>query len=117
VDHVEACARAAHEANRAYVMAVEGIVEPHWEDAPDWQRESCRKGVEGALRGATPEQSHESWLEEKRRTGWAWGPSKDSVLKTHPCCLPYGELPKAQRRKDGLYLAVVRAINAALEGI
>lgn len=115
IDVVEACARAAHEANRAYCLALGDPSQPAWEEAPDWQRESARKGVSGALAGATPEQSHEGWLEEKRRTGWRFGPKKNPEKREHPCFLPYAELPESQRRKDGVYLAVVRAMAQALK--
>jgi len=111
---IEACARAAHEANRAYCIAIGDDSQPAWEDAPEWQRESARKGVSGALAGATPEQSHESWLAEKQATGWTWGPVKNPELKQHPCMVAYEHLPPAQRKKDAVYLAVVRAMADAL---
>ena len=41
-------------------------------------------------------------------------PVKDVASKTHPCMLPYAEIPESQRKKDGLYLAVVRAMAASL---
>lgn len=67
---LEACARAAHEANRAYCVALGDDSQASWEDAPVWQRDSARNGVRGVLAGNTPEQSHESWLREKEATGW-----------------------------------------------
>jgi hypothetical protein len=110
----EACARAAHETNRAYCLALGDTSQPSWEDAPDWQKTSARKGVDGALNGNTPEQSHESWLKEKAETGWKYGPVKDPEKKEHPCFVPYNELPPEQRHKDTLFLTVVRAVAAAL---
>lgn len=110
---VEACARAAHEANRAYCIAIGDGSQPAWEDAPEWQRSSARSGVLGALAGNTPEQAHENWLEEKRMTGWKYGPAKDPEKKEHPCCVPYAELPSAQRAKDEIFTAVVRAVGSA----
>jgi hypothetical protein len=115
-DKIEACARAAHEANRAYCIAVGEALPPHWEDAPDWMRQSTRNGVAGAFAGNTPEESHASWLAEKIATGWKYGPVKDPEKREHPCVLPYAELPLDQRAKDHLYLAVVRAMAAAIEG-
>jgi hypothetical protein len=114
---IEACARAAYEANRAYGIAIGEVSEahPHWEYAPDWQRQSTRNGVAGALAGNDPQQSHESWLAEKSRDGWVWGPVKDPVKKEHPCMLDYEDLPPDQRAKDELYLAVVRAVAAVVE--
>lgn len=110
-----ACARAAHEANRAYCIAIGDNSQPSWDDAPGWQRSSAINGVAGALAGATPEQSHESWLAEKRATGWKYGPIKNPDTKEHPCFVPYADLPPSQRAKDDLFLAVVRATAAALD--
>ena len=113
---VEACARAAHEANRAYCIAIGDTSQPAWDDAPEWQKTSARNGVVGALAGNTPEQSHEGWLAEKRATGWKFGPVKDPEKREHPCFVPYTDLPQAQRRKDSIFVTVVRAVGAALEG-
>lgn len=113
---VEACARAAHEANRAYCIALGDASQPPWESAPEWQRTSARNGVAGALRGATPEQSHESWLAEKRATGWKYGPVKDPEKREHPCFVPYNDLPPAQRAKDAIFTTVARVVGDALGG-
>ena len=112
---IEACSRAAHEANRAYCLALGDLSQPSWEDAPEWQKSSARNGVKGALSGNTPEQSHESWLAEKKATGWAYGPVKDPEAKLHPCFVPYSELPSAQRAKDSIFITVVRVVGLALE--
>ena len=110
----EACARAAHEANRAYCIALGDMSQRPWDEAPDWQRSSALQGVDGVLAGNTPRQSHESWLAEKERTGWKHGPVKDPERKEHPCFVPYDELPIEQREKDGVFVGVVQAMARAL---
>jgi hypothetical protein len=112
--HVEAAARAAHEANRAYCLALGDNSQPSWESAPEWQRSSAIKGVLGALAGNTPEQSHECWLEEKRVTGWKYGPVKDPEKKEHPCFVLYSELPSEQQNKDKVFVTVVKAVSGAV---
>jgi hypothetical protein len=52
---IEAAAEAAHEANRVYCAAIGDLSQPSWKDANDWQRDSARKGVAGALAGNSPE--------------------------------------------------------------
>jgi len=111
---IEACARAAYEANRAYCFALGDYSHGPWEHAPEWQTESTKAGVPGVLAGRTPEQMHEHWLADKRAAGWKHGPLKDPVKKEHPCILPYADLPQAQRVKDEIYIAVVKAVAAAL---
>jgi hypothetical protein len=107
-------ARVCHEVNRAYCESQGDYSQPAWADAPDWQRESALKGVRYARDNpsAKPSDSHESWLAEKRGDGWKYGPVKDPDKKEHPCFVPYDELPTAQKAKDYLFLAVVRALTA-----
>jgi hypothetical protein len=111
---IEACARAAHEVNRAYCLAIGDTSQPSWEDAPAWQKSSALNGVEGVLNGNTPEKSHESWLAEKERTGWKYGPVKDPEKKEHPCFVPYAKLPPEQAKKDLLFVGAVRTMAHAL---
>jgi hypothetical protein len=104
---IETAARAAHEANRAYCIAIGDLSQVPWENAPAWQRESAVKGVHGVIRGNGPEESHREWLEEKARTGWGFGLTKSFEKKTHPCFMPYASLPEAQRAKDDIFITVV----------
>ena|SRR5438552_8223734 len=111
----DACARAAHEVNRAYCLAIGDVSQPSWDDAPAWQRESACHGVKNVLEhGYGPAQSHASWLEEKKATGWKFGPVKNPDAKEHPCMVPYEELPEEQRRKDELFVTTVVAMATAL---
>jgi hypothetical protein len=111
---IEACARAAHEANRAFCLAHADTSQPSWDEAPDWQRSSAINGVEGALTGNTPEMSHECWLKEKEKTGWKYGPVKNPDKKEHPCMVPYVALPLEQRAKDFIFVGVVEAMAKAV---
>lgn len=113
---IEAAARAAHEANRAWCLLHGDDSQPDWDDAPSWQRTSAINGVTGVLSGNGPRDSHESWLAEKRATGWRFGPVKDPQNKEHPCMVPYEELPPEQKAKDGIFIAVVSAFATALGG-
>jgi hypothetical protein len=113
-DHaIENIAQVCHEANRAYCATLGDDSQPPWVEAPAWQRISAVNGVTAVLKGTItrPEQQHESWLAEKLRDGWVLGETKDAVLKTHPCCVPYAELPVAQQKKDALFFAIVQALR------
>jgi hypothetical protein len=104
-------ARIVHEAIRA-LQDVQGDENPSppWCCASEHVRATCLDGVRRALAGETPEQHHQAWVDWKRRHGWTWGPVKDEAAKTHPCMVPYDQLPREQQVKDIVFLAVVRAL-------
>lgn len=110
----EACARAAHEVNRAYCFALGDLSQAAWELCPEWQKQSALKGVDNVMIGcSSPEGSHQSWLAEKEATGWKYGPVKDTEKKEHPCMVPYAELPLEQQAKDHLFLSTVTEMIGA----
>lgn len=111
---INAAAEAAYEANRVFCAATGDMSQKPWNDAAEWQRQSVIEGVRVALSGATPETQHEAWCVSKRRDGWVCGAVKDPAAKTHPCLVPYADLPPAQRAKDSLFGSVVRGMIAAL---
>lgn len=108
----EDIARVAHEVNRAYCQALGDMSQPAWELAPEWQRSSARAGVALHLGGEHgPEASHASWMDQKVREGWIWGPCKDPVLLEHPCIKPFDQLPREQQAKDFIFRGVVHALR------
>lgn len=104
-------AEVAHEANRAYCAALGDLTQPAWCDAPQWQMDSAMAGMRFHRSGDHgPEASHEAWMRHKQANGWVYGETKDPDAKTHPCLLPFDELPLEQQRKDRLFRAIVRAL-------
>jgi hypothetical protein len=101
-----------HNANKTYCETIGDFTQAEWTEAPDWQQISAVKGVvfNRANPEAPPSASHESWLKNKYEEGWKWGPAKNENLKTHPCCMPFGDLPLDQQRKDKLFKAIVNAL-------
>lgn len=106
-------AKVCHDANRALCQTFDDHTQVPWSMAEDWQRKSAIAGVQFAL--ANPEADaaaqHEAWLADKSAAGWIFGPAKDARLKTHPCMVPYDELPPEQRAKDRLFGAIVKALS------
>ena len=43
---------------------------------------------------------HDVWAESRVREGWTYGPSRDDEKKTHPCLVPYEELPDNEKAYD-----------------
>lgn len=113
MNHRTLIARIAHEVNRAYCISIGDMSQPTWDEAPAWQKSSALNGVVAHMKqDLTPEQSHESWMEEKRAAGWRWGPFKDAEAKVHPCFTEYALLPQEQQAKDHLFKAVVDSFKA-----
>lgn len=107
----ERVARICHEVNRAYCESLGDESQLPWDKAPGWQKASALSGVVFHLGkpDSKPSDSHENWMKEKLEQGWTYGEVKDVEKKTHPCLLPYEQLPVAQQTKDKLFIAVVRA--------
>ncbi len=105
-------AQAAHEVNRAWCLMNGDQSQVPWDEAPEWQKESAQIGVEGALAGNTPQQSHELWYAHKHAQGWVYGAVKDAEKKMHPCMVSYESLPPEQKVKDHLFVSVVRLLAA-----
>lgn len=105
-------ASVCHQVNKALCEAFGDLSQQNWNDAPEWQRQSAVTGVEFNLANpdAPPSASHDSWLEEKRQTGWKYGPVKNPETKEHPCFVPYEELPADQKAKDYVFKAIVAAL-------
>ena len=43
---------------------------------------------------------HEVWAETRIRQGWTYGEQRNDELKTHPCLIPYEELPEEEKEYD-----------------
>jgi len=108
----ELIALVAHNINQAYCAAI-GDPVLVWDEAPDAHKASILAGVDMHLANpdTTPEAAHAAWLEQKTAEGWTFGAVKDLEAKTHPCLLPYAELPAEQKIKDHLFRAVVHSLK------
>jgi hypothetical protein len=108
---IDRVARVCHEANKAICEAFGDTSQASWPDAPDWQKDSARKGVQFCLQNpdAPASANHESWSAEKLRDGWKYGDVKDPEAKTHPCLVPFSALPPEQQVKDMVFKAIVAA--------
>lgn len=61
------------------------------------------------------EAEHERWNDLKRVQGYTYAPGKkDDVAKTHPCLLPWSDLPENEKDKDR---DTVKAIPTFLESV
>lgn len=106
-------AKICYQANKAWCEVTGDNSQKDWEEAEDWQKESAIKGV--AFRAANPDAGndaqHNSWMKEKGDVGWVYGKTKDTEAKTHPCIVPFEQLPEFQQKKDALFCAIVDALK------
>lgn len=109
---VLAIARVTHEVNADYCRSLGDFSQTSWETAPQWQKDSAMLGVRMHLANptATPADSHASWMAQKEKDGWVYGPVKDAEKKEHPCMVAYDELPQEQRSKDYIFRGIIHAI-------
>lgn len=106
-------AKACHEANRVWCQSEGDNSQMHWDYAEQWQRDSAIKGVEFRLKNpdAPASAQHDAWSYDKKANGWVYGEIKDAEKKTHPCLVPFNELPVFQQKKDRMFQAIVDALK------
>ena len=106
-------AKVCHEANKALCEVAGDYSQAEWPYCAQWQRDSAISGVKFRMANMdTPAASqHAQWMYDKVRLGWTYGEEKDEEKKTHPCMLPYDELPEIQKKKDVLFIAIVKALS------
>jgi hypothetical protein len=109
-------ARAAHEVN-SELCRFNGDAVFAWDEMSPEKQAGIINGARMAADGKTPEELHEAWMADHLANGWTRGPVKSIADKTHPCLIPYRDLPVAQRVKDTLFRTVVRAFMHATETI
>jgi hypothetical protein len=113
MSNVQIIAKACHEANRVWCQSEGDYSQKRWSEAEQWQRDSAIKGVEFRLNNpdALSSAQHDAWSKDKIDSGWVFGEVKDSEKKTHPCLIPFEELPEFQQKKDKLFQAIVDALK------
>lgn len=43
---------------------------------------------------------HEVWAYNRMQEGWSYGEDRNDAKKTHPCLVPYDELPETEKDYD-----------------
>ncbi len=106
-------AKVCHEANREWCKINGDDSQKPWDTAEDWQKESAIKGVQFRIDNpkAGPHAQHNAWMFDKIEAGWVYGSKKNEVKKTHPCLVPFYDLPEFQQKKDKLFSAIVNALK------
>ena len=113
LSYIENIAKVCHEANREWCEANGDMTQAPWIMSPKWQKDSAIEGVEFKLNNPTAkaDSQHNAWMKHKTDDGWKYGEEKNHTKKTHPCILPFNELPEFQQKKDKLFSAIVEALR------
>ena len=108
-----AIAKICHEANKAWCEVNGDDSQKHWLDAEQWQIDSAIQGVKFRVENpdAKHDAQHNAWMQKKINDGWVYGKVKDAIMKTHPCIVPFEQLPEFQQKKDALFCAIVDALK------
>ncbi|MFE9742909.1 RyR domain-containing protein [Streptomyces sp. NPDC006477] len=108
---VQQIAQVCHEANRGWQGArSERYIAQEWTATLLESRETTIQGVRSVLAGKSAEECHEEWVESYRLYGWRYGETKDEFQKTHPCMVPYNQLPDFVRMKNSIFAGIVKAM-------
>lgn len=102
-------ASACHAANAAYCRSLGEDSLPSWDEAPEWAQASTIAGVEFRLANpdAGDSAQHENWMAARLADGWVLGEVKDTEKKTHPCLVPFDQLPPELQFKDVLFRTII----------
>jgi hypothetical protein len=108
----EQIAKVCHQANKAWCEANGDGSQQNWDYAEQWQQESALKGVQFARENPTAghDAQHNAWMADKIDNGWVCGELKDADKKTHPCIVPFENLPEFQQKKDALFSNIVKTL-------
>jgi ryanodine receptor 2 len=55
---------------------------------------------------------HDVWAAQRIADGWRFGRTRDDISKSHPCLVPYDELPESEKTYDRVM--VEQVIKAAV---
>src|SRR6266700_2352439 len=70
-----------------------------WDDEDEFIKKTSVGEVQMILAGRNPEDTHNEWCERLFDQGYICGLVKSREMKTHPCLVPFNDLPVEQKRK------------------
>jgi len=86
------------------------IVSEKWEKRDEKFRKQMIEVVKKYLlmkKLPTPKEAHNSWVKAYLKMGWKYGEKRDVKKKMHPDLVPFDKLPKDEKDKDAIFLALI----------
>lgn len=57
------------------------------------------------------ENAHDTWAHQRIREGWVFGSERCDASRSHPCLVPYAQLPESEKAYDrNVVLGTIRAV-------
>jgi len=82
-----------------------------WESEEEFIREASVGEVQMILAGRSPEETHNEWCDRLFSQGYICGLVKSREMRTHPCLVPFRDLPVEHKRKVRMIHAIVLALT------
>lgn len=84
---------------RLYHKEIEPNMKPYQPKALDASAQRLPEGLE-ELTEELARNVHDTWAAARFEQGWKYGPERSDALKTHPCLVPYEDLPEIEKEYD-----------------
>lgn len=110
---VEDIACVAHDAVKAWARSQGDYSHEIWANCSAEHKNSLRRGILARLENPdeSPQANHDRWLEDQAAAGWKYGPVRDETTLENPAFAPYSELPVDFRKRNEIFIAIVRALD------
>lgn len=107
-------AEVCHNAVRAWIQHHGDPTYPTWLLSPGYMKQANIQSVRFIIDNpdSTLQEIHDNWCTNKAKHGWKYGEVKNSVRKTHPCLVPYEDLPLKEKAKNSLFKGIVLSLSA-----
>ncbi len=103
-------AEACHEATKVISEQILSEEKKEWKLIDSATKARLINAVQRAIdkKITDPSVAHADWMADMVKQGWVYGEKLDETEKTHPCLVPYDQLPTGQQTKDHIYLSILK---------
>lgn len=113
---IQQIAQLCHESGRLFSKIIGAEAPPDWESLTPDEKAEIIALVDYRIENTNAPFSaqHAKWKDNKIAAGWKFGKIFNEDKKTHPCIIPYDELPINTRRADAIAVAIINAMTVKI---